>query len=172
MRYILYLFTMILLFVGGMLVGNTFLPTRDASRASAVSAPGLTTTHPVLQTLTREQAQQDLQKLTESLKNNTPLSSYDKIQLLNHITLRLAMENFEFKRTKLELEIAKNDKNSRPTAQLIQATNEYNQAREHVLKLAEELFPSLPASAEQPLASSEPSAETPAPQTDKPASSK
>ena len=140
MRYILYLFTMALLFVGGMLVGNILLPTRDASLAAAVSAPGLSAENPIFQTLTREQAQQDLETLKKALLS-CPEIGEDKDQLLNRIRLRLAMEGFEFRRTKLELEIAKNNEVNRPTAQLIQANTEYLQARERVEKLAAELFP-------------------------------
>ena len=141
MRYILYLFTMALLFVGGMLVGNSFLPERNASLASAVSVPELQENNPVLQTLTREQAEQDLAKLKEALASCPDMNSEEKTQLLNRIMLRLAIENFEFKKTKLELEIAKNNKNNRPTTQLSQAASEYTQALETVKNLAAELFP-------------------------------
>lgn len=139
MRYVLYLFTMALLFVGGMLVGNNFLPQRDMSLASAVSVPPLNVDNPALQDITREQAQQDLAALTDLLQDGEP--NMERIRLLNRISLRLAMENFEFKKTKLELEIAKNDKTNRPTAQLTQAMNEYNQARDQVEKLVNSLFP-------------------------------
>lgn len=149
MRYVLYVCTMALLFVGGMLVGNNFLPTRDASLASVVSVPELPAENPILQTLTREQAQQDLDKLHSALATCPDISDEEKEQLLNRISLRLAMENFEFKKTKLELEIAKNNKNNRPTSQLTQASNEYNQARQRVEKLAAELFPLAAAPAEQ-----------------------
>ena len=141
MRLILYIFTMALLFVSGMLVGNSFLPERNASLASAVSVPGLPVDSPILQTLTREQAEQDLVKLKEALATCPDMNNAEKTQLLNRIMLRLAIENFEFKKTKLELEIAKNNKNNRPTNQLTQATSEYNQALETVKKLSEELFP-------------------------------
>ena len=141
MRYILYLFTMALLFVGGMLVGNNFLPARDASLASAVSVPSFPAENMILQTLTREQAQQDIEKLHNALATCPDISEEEKTQLLNRISLRLAMQNFEFKKTKLELEIAKNNKENRPTTQLTQASNEYTQAREQVEKLAADLFP-------------------------------
>ena len=138
MRYILYLFTMILLFVGGMLVGNNFLPQRDASLAAAVSAPELSVDAALLQTLTREQAQQDLEKLSQ-LSAACAETEQDGLQvLLDRISLRLAIENFEFKKTKLELEMAKNNKANRPTSQLTQAVVQYNQARERVEKLAAE----------------------------------
>lgn len=141
MRFILYIFTMALLFVSGMLVGNSFLPERNAALASAVSVPELAPDNPVLQLVTREQAQQDLDKLKEALAACPNMNSVKKAQLLNRILLRLAIENFEFKKTKLELEIAKNNKNNRPTSQLTQATTEYNQALETVKNLAAELFP-------------------------------
>ena len=141
MRYILYFFTMMLLFVGGMSVGNSFLPQRDASLASAVSVPDLTLDKTLLQTLTREQAQQDLEQLSQLTDSLPEEERQARQQRLNRIRLRLALEDFELKKTKLESEIAKNNKNNRPTAQLTQATNEYNQAREHVEKLAAEFFP-------------------------------
>lgn len=144
MRYVLYLFTMALLFVGGMLVGNNFLPQRDSSLASAVSVPALNVENPALQNITREQAQQDLAMLTQLLQEGEGAQNEERTRLLNRISLRLAMEDFEFKKTKLELEIAKNDTTNRTTPQLTQAMNEYNQAREQVEKLANTLFPVQP----------------------------
>ncbi|MCQ2410679.1 MAG: hypothetical protein MJ053_04115 [Elusimicrobiaceae bacterium] len=141
MRYVLYVFTMALLFVGGMLVGNNFLPTRDTSLASAVAVPDLPTDFPVLQTLSREQAQQDLELLMQALDSCPAVVSAEKETLVNRIRLRLAMEEFELKKTVLALELAKNNEDNRPTAQLTQATNEYNRTRERVEKLAQELFP-------------------------------
>ena len=139
---------MALLFVGGMLVGNNFLPTRDTSLASAVAVPDLPADFPVLQTLSREQAQQDLELLMQALDSCPAVVSAEKDTLVNRIRLRLAMEEFELKKTVLALELAKNNEGNRPTAQLTQAANEYNRARERVEKLARELFP--PTSSETP----------------------
>lgn len=157
MRYVLYLFTMALLFVGGMLVGNNFLPQRDMSLASAVSVPPLNVDNPALQSVTREQAQQDLAALTALLQEGEP--NIERMRLLNRISLRLAIGNFEFKKTKLELEIAKNNKENRPTAQLTQAMNEYNQAREQVEKLLDSLFP-VPTQEEEMIENETPPAES------------
>ncbi len=132
---------MALLFAGGMLVGNNFLPTRDASLAAAVSVPELSLDNPVLQTLTREQAQKDLEQLNQALSACPVVVNEEKDHLLHRILLRLAIENFEYKKTVLELEIAKNNTSNRPTKQLTQAATEYNQAREYVEKLAAEFFP-------------------------------
>lgn len=144
MRYVLYFFTMVLLFVGGMMVGNNFLPTREASLAAAVAVPEVQTQNPVLQTLTREQAQQDLAMLVQALNSCPAVVNAEKDRLLNHIRLRLAMEEFELKKTVLALEIAKNHETNRPTAQLTKASTEYAQARERLEKLADELFPPEP----------------------------
>lgn len=150
MRYVLYVFTMALLFVAGMLVGNNFLPQREASLASAVSVPELTQENELLKTLSREQAEQDLAKLNEFALSCPEEEQPQRQELLNRISLRLAIENFEFKKTKLELEIAKNDKNNRPTSQLTQAMTEFNQAREQVEKLAEQLNPTHAPTEEPP----------------------
>ncbi len=144
MRYILYFFTMVLLFVSGMLIGNSFLPQRNASLASAVSVPELNLDNDLLQTLTRQQAQQDLEQLSQLTAQLPAEEQPERQQRLNRIMLRLALEDFELKKTKLESEIAKNNKNNRATAQLTQATIEYNQAREQVEKLAAEFFPPAP----------------------------
>lgn len=144
MRYVLYIFTMALLFVGGMLVGNNFLPTRDASLAAAVSVPQLQTQNPILQTLTREQAQQDLEMLMQALNSCPAVVEAEKDRLLNRIRLRLAMEEFELKKTVLALEIAKNHETNRPTSQLTKASTDYTQARERLEKLADEFFPPEP----------------------------
>ncbi len=131
---------MALLFVAGMLVGNNFLPQRESSLASAVSVPELSHENELLQALTREQAEQDFAKLNQVALACPEEEQPQRQELLDRISLRLAIENFEFKKTKLELEIAKNDQNNRTTTQLTQAVNEYNQARLQVEKLAEQLM--------------------------------
>lgn len=144
MRYILYFFTMALLFASGVLVGNMFLPQRAASLASAVSVPGLDTTNPALQESTREQAQHNLDTLNQALTSCPVVVAEQKDYLLNQIKLRLAIESFELKKLKLELEIAKNQETNRPTAEFTQASIEYKQAKERAEKLADELFPPQP----------------------------
>jgi len=141
MRYILYFFTMVLLFAGGMVVGNVFLPQRSTSLATAVSAPGVSEENPAMQQVTREIAEKDLELLNKALSACPVIVNEEKDRLLNQIKLRLALENFELKRLKFELEIAKNQISNRPTPQYIQANAEYKQAKEHVEKLADELFP-------------------------------
>lgn len=141
MRYILYLFTMGLLFVGGMMVGNMYLPDRSASSSVAVSAPELSQTNPVLQTLSREKAQRNLDALASALASCPVVVNEEKDRLINQIRLRLALEDFEQKKAVLELEIAKNKEVNRPSSALTQAAAAYNQARQHAEKLADELFP-------------------------------
>lgn len=144
MRYILYLFTMGLLFVGGMMVGNIYLPTRAASVSQAVSAPPLNAANPALEAASRERTQHNLMALGSALASCPVVVNEEKDRLINQIRLRLALEDFELKKTKLELEIAKNKEANRPSAALTQATAEYNQARQYAEKLADEFFP-LPA---------------------------
>ena len=148
MRYVLYILTMVLLFTGGMLVGNNFLPMRDTSLASSVSVPDLSSENSILQTMTREQAQKNLEMLVQALNSCPAVVDAEKDRLLNTIRLRLAIEEFELKKTILALEMAKNNAANRPTAQLIQASSEYAQAKERVEKLAQELFPPQPAAQE------------------------
>ena len=141
MRYVLYFFTMLVLFVGGMMVGNMYLPDRGASLSATVAVPPLSSNNPALQEITREIATRNLDVLNQALSSCPVVVGGEKDRLLNQIKLRMALENFEFKRTKLELEIAKNKEINRPTAQFTQALNEYNQARLQAEKLADELFP-------------------------------
>ena len=141
MRYILYLFTMALLFVGGMMVGNMFLPERAATLSATVSVPPLTQDNPALQTSTREAATRNLLILNDALKACPAVVNEEKNRLVNQIRLRLAVEDFELKKARLELEIAKNTDTNRPSAQFIKATEEYNAARLYAEQLADELFP-------------------------------
>ena len=141
MRYTLYFFTMVLLFVGGMMVGNMYLPDRGASLSATVAVPPLSSKNPALEEVTRETAQHNLDILNQALSSCPVVVEGEKNRLLNQIKLRMALENFEFKRTKLELEIAKNKETNRPTAQFTQALTEYNQARLAAEKMADELFP-------------------------------
>lgn len=141
MRYILYLFTMGLLFVGGMMVGNMYLPERAASLSAAVSAPKINTSNPAMENASRERVQRNLAALGSALNACPVVVNEEKDRLINQIRLRLALEDFELKKTKLELEIAKNKEANRPAASLTQAAAEYNQARQYAEKLADELFP-------------------------------
>ncbi len=148
MRYILYLFTMGLLFVGGMMVGNMYLPERAASVSAAVSAPKLSTANPAVDAASRERVQRNLSALGSALSSCPVVVTEEKDRLINQIRLRLALEDFELKKTRLELEIAKNKEANRPASALTQAAAEYNQARLYAEKLADELFPIPAASAE------------------------
>ena len=162
MRYILYLFTMALLFVGGMMVGNIYLPQRAATLASSVSVPPLSQENPVLQSTTRQTAERNLNALNQALQACPVVVNEEKDRLVNQIRLLLALEDFEIKKAKLELEMAKNTDTNRPTSQFIQAVADYNAAREAAEQLAEELFPK---PAEQP-AADEKSAKEGAPKVD------
>ncbi len=163
MRYILYLFTMALLFVGGMIVGNIYLPQRAATLASAVSVPPLAQENPVLQDITRETAYQNLNILNQALQSCPVVVNEEKDRLVNQIRLLLALEDFEIKKARLELEMAKNTDTNRPTSQFTQAVSDYNAAREFAEQLANELFP-IPEPEVQP-AESAPQETTAAPNT-------
>ena len=157
MRYILYLFTMALLFVGGMMVGNIYLPQRAATLASAVSVPPLSQENPVLQHTNREAAERNLNILDQAMQSCPVVVNEEKDRLVNQIRLLLALEDFELKKAQLELEMAKNTDTNRPTAQFTQAVSNYNEAREFAEQLADELFP---APAPQDAPSSETAADT------------
>lgn len=170
MRYILYLFTMALLFVGGMMVGNMYLPERAATLAAAVSVPPLSQENPVLKNTTRQTAARNLDILNQALQTCPVVVNEEKDRLVNQIRLLMALEDFEIKKARLELEIAKNTDTNRPTSQFIQAAGDYNAAREYAEQLADELFP-VPApeqpadapaqtSAEETAATAEASAKT------------
>ncbi|MCI5821381.1 MAG: hypothetical protein MR039_06610 [Elusimicrobia bacterium] len=161
MRYILYLFTMALLFVGGMMVGNMYLPEHGATLAASVSVPPLNTQNPALAELTLETAGKNLDILNQALQSCPVVVNEEKDRLVNQIRLLLALEDFYIKKAQLELEMAKNTDTNRPTSQFTQAVADYNTAREYAEKLAEELFPQPPATG--PAAAEEqPSAEPPA----------
>lgn len=141
MRYILYLFTMALLFVGGMMVGNIYLPERAATLAAAVSVPPLSQENPVLKNTDRQTAARNLDILNQALQSCPVVVNEEKDRLVNQIRLLMALEDFEIKKARLELEMAKNTDTNRPTSQFIQAAADYNAAREYAEQLADELFP-------------------------------
>ena len=167
MRYILYLFTMALLFVGGMMVGNMYLPEHGATLAASVSVPPLNTQNPALAELTLETAGKNLDILNQALQSCPVVVKEEKDRLVNQIRLLLALEDFYIKKAQLELEMAKNTDTNRPTSQFTQAVADYNTAREYAEKLAEELFPQPPAAdsaAEEQVPAETPAAdEVPAP---------
>ncbi len=141
MKYILYILTMILLFVGGMIVGNVYLPEQAIVRAAAVSVPELNSSNPVFTHTNRESVSRELELLNNALASCPVVVDAERNRIINHIKLWLALDDFELKKSVLELEMAKNVDSNRPTAQFVQAAQEYNASREKVEKMAEELFP-------------------------------
>ena len=141
MKYILYVLTMALLFVGGMIVGNVYLPEHSTVRASSVSVPELNTENPIFAHTTREAVSRDVDVLSTALASCPVVVGEEKDRIVNHIKLWLALEDFELKKAVLELEMAKNVDSNRPTEQFMQAAQQYNAARDKVEKMANELFP-------------------------------
>lgn len=132
---------MAVMFAGGMLVGNLYLPQRSAALSSTASVPDLSTKNPILKNTSQESAEQELTQLNQALTSCPVIVSEEKDKLVNHIKLQLALMDFQLKKTRLEMEMAKNIDSNRPTAQLLQASTQYNNAREHVEHLADLLFP-------------------------------
>lgn len=141
MKYALYILTMALLFVGGMVIGNVYLPEQAIVRASSVSVPALDDSNPVFAYTNRESVARDIGLLNNALASCPVIVGEEKDKIINHIRLWLALEDFELKKSVLELEMAKNVDTNRPTGQFLQAVQEYNAARENVEKMASELFP-------------------------------
>ena len=147
MKYILYILTMLLLFGGGMVVGNLYLPERSHVLAESVSVPELNNQNPIFEYTNREIVEREINLLNTALQSCPVVVNEEKDRIVNHISLWLALEDFEIKKAVLELEMAKNVESNRPTAQLLQAAQDYNTAREKVEQMAQELFP---PRAEQP----------------------
>jgi hypothetical protein len=141
MRYVFYFLTIAIFFAAGMIVGNLYLPQQSAVLASSVSVPELSAHNPILSQTSRETADQELTELNQALDACPVIVGEEKDRLVNHIKLMFALSDFELKKARLELEMAKNNDSNRPTAQFLQATTQYNAAREYVEKLADELFP-------------------------------
>lgn len=164
MRYLFYVLTIAVFFAGGMVVGNLYLPDQTAAHSSVVSVPDLPQDNPIFQTLSRENAENDLTILNQALSSCPVVVSEEKDRLVNRVKLLLAINDFELKKAQLEREMAQNIDTNRPTAQFVQATTNYNTALENVTKLAEELFPANQPALETtsaPIEESTPVVETP-----------
>ena len=144
MKYTLYVLTMLLLFAGGMIVGNVYLPDHSTVRAAAVSVPELDTHNPIFSHTDRTIAERELGVLSQALQSCPVVVNEEKDRLVNHIKLWLALEDFHLKKAILELEMAKNVETNRPTAQFLQAADDYNTARAYAEQMAEDLFPATP----------------------------
>ena len=141
MRYVLYFFTLALVFTAGMLVGNFYVPDHSSSLAAAVSVPDMSNDEALLSAVTPEQAQQTLQMLTQALSACPVVVQEEQAQLFNQISLFLAVQDFRIKKSIYEAEIAKNITENRPTAQFNQAAADYTAAKARVEQLVSELFP-------------------------------
>ncbi|MBO5911120.1 MAG: hypothetical protein J6Q05_02885 [Elusimicrobiaceae bacterium] len=141
MKYTLYILTMLLLFAGGMIVGNVYLPDHSTVRAAAVAVPELDTHNPIFSHTDRTIAERELGILSQALQSCPVVVNEEKDRLVNHIKLWLALEDFHLKKAILELEMAKNVESNRPTSQFLQAAEDYNTARAYAEQMADELFP-------------------------------
>lgn len=145
MRYILYLFTLALVFVAGMVVGNIYLPARNSSIAAAISVPDPQQTIPQLKDISLEKANRNLTVLGEALNSCPVVVKEEKDRLVAEINLLLARQDFDIKKALFELEIAKNTPGSAVTAQFAQASADYAAAQELLQNLAIQLYPPEPA---------------------------
>lgn len=143
MRYVLYFFTLALVFTAGMLVGNYYIPEQNTSIAAAVSMPALDTTNPALQKTSEEDAQQALTALTQALSACPVVSGQEKDILFNRISLFLTLTDFQVKKAVYEAEIAKNIEGTRQTSQFTHAAADYQAAKLRTEQRADELFPPL-----------------------------
>ncbi len=140
MRYVLYFFTLALVFTAGMLVGNFYVPDHRATIAAAVSVPDLDSTNPALSQATEENAQQALSQLTQALEACPVVVKEERDALFNQISLFLTLQDFQLKKAMYEAEIAKNSIGSRTTAKFSHAASEYAAAKLRTQQRADELF--------------------------------
>lgn len=174
MRYILYLFTLALVFVGGMLVGNIYLPERSSSVATAISVPDAQSAHPAIAAATLDAAQRNLHILNEALNSCPVVVGEEKERLIHQIDLFWARQDFDLKKARYELEIAKNTPGTAVTSRFAQASADYSAALKRVEKMAQDYFPQPQEEkiAEKPAKQAETpakQAETPAKQAETPA---
>ncbi|MBR3603545.1 MAG: hypothetical protein IKL48_02500 [Elusimicrobiaceae bacterium] len=154
MRYILYLLTLGLVFTGGMLVGNRYVPTTSSSLSSVVAVPDLDRTNPAIDESTLFRAQENLQELTQALSTCPAVVEEEKELLFNQISLFLTLQDFELKRYIYEAEIAKNVRGTQITPQFSKAASDYATAKATTENLANTLFPII-TEAEEPVSSAE-----------------
>ncbi len=141
MRYVLYLLTLGLVFTGGMLVGNRYVPTTSSSLSSVIAVPDLDRTNPAIDEATLTQAQENLQALTQALSTCPAVVEEERLRLFNQISLFLTLQDFEVKRYIYEAEIAKNVRGTQITSQFSKAATNYASAKTTTEQLANTLFP-------------------------------
>lgn len=167
MKYILYLFTLALVFVAGMLVGNFYLPEGNTSLAATISIPDLDKSNPALADITTESARQNLQLMEQALNSCPAVAMEEKERLVNQINMLFALQDFYIKKAVYETEIAKNIPGTQTSSQFTRAASEYAAAKRATEALLNTLFPVVepePEPTPEPELSAEPAAEpTPSP---------
>lgn len=146
---------MALIFVGGMLVGNVYLPARNATLAASISVPGAVLENDALQQCTLPQAEQNLNVLGQALNSCPVVVNEEKDRLMNQIKVLLARQDFEIKKARYELEIAKNAAGTRTTSEFAKASADYAAALTYLDNLVNAFFPK-----PEPAAQETPSEET------------
>lgn len=132
---------MALIFVGGMLVGNVYLPARNATLAASISVPGAVLENDALQQCTLPQAEQNLNVLSQALNSCPVVVNEEKERLMNQIKVLLARQDFEIKKARYELEIAKNAAGTRTTSEFAKASGDYAAALVYLDNMVNAYFP-------------------------------
>lgn len=141
MRYALYLLTLALVFTGGMLVGNFYVPDHSTSLSTAVSVPDAAVDEALISLITPEQTQLTLEMLTQALSSCQVVVKEEQEKMFNQISLFLAVQDFRLKKAIYEAELAKNISENRPTPQFEKAAADYAAAKTKADELTAQLFP-------------------------------
>jgi len=116
--------------MGGVYVGNVYVPQRDASSAVAVAVPQLETYGTDMSAYNFDSAQKTLADMQTDIAQDqehfSPTVADAWFKMLN---MTLSLQNYNIALSKYEAEIAKNRVNSQPSPDYIKAAADYSAAK-------------------------------------------
>ncbi|MDR0291622.1 MAG: hypothetical protein LBI01_02370, partial [Elusimicrobium sp.] len=121
---------LIIIFLGGVYIGNVYMPQRDATTAVAVAVPPLETYGTDMSAYNFDAAQKTLADMYADMMQDpehfSPTVSDARLKILN---MTLALQNYNITRSKYEAEIAKNRVNAQPSPDYVKAAADYAAAK-------------------------------------------
>ena len=133
---------LIIIFLGGVYVGNNFVPQLDAASAVAVAMPPLENYGADISNYNFEKAQKTLSDMKAVINGNKELFPPALTDAwFNELNMTLALQNYQRACSRYEAEIAKNKANAPSTHEFLKAAADYSAAQKTFEKYIETLKP-------------------------------
>ncbi|ACC98700.1 hypothetical protein Emin_1148 [Elusimicrobium minutum Pei191] len=132
------LLLLLLIFAGGVYIGNIYLPQKDASAASAISMPDLKTFGTDINQFTLEKTHETIKAVEAALNASPNVDKETAKSLVNSLETTLLLQAYQIRKYRYQAEIAKNNNGSPTTSEYSKAAADYNSSKKTLEKYFED----------------------------------